>query len=48
MGSGLRWAFEDFSKYVRVGLGFGRRFELLGEGPGEFPPWIAGIFVGVL
>ena len=32
--------------YVRGGLGGGRRFELLGEGPGGVPLWIVNMFLG--
>ena len=31
---------------MRGGLGSGRRFELLGEGPGGVPLWIVNIFLG--
>ena len=31
---------------MRGGLGGGRRFELLGEGPGGVPLWIVNIFWG--
>ena len=46
IGSGWRWAFEAFSRYVRGGLGGGRRFELLGEGTGGVPIWIVNMFLG--
>ena len=46
MGSGRRLAFEAFKRYVRGGLDDGRRFELLGEGPGGVPLWIVNIFFG--
>ena len=31
---------------MRGGLGGGRRFELLGEGPGGVPLWIVNMFLG--
>ena len=31
---------------MRGGLGGGRRFELLGEGPGGVPLWIVSTFLG--